>query len=99
MAAVTQPGEQPQLFLGTETFIKSKAWSELNVTHRLSCLMSTHEEIEWMRYAENSSHGEVSGSCSQPTFNASTEMDDEDIIILCSCPMADEDLFAPFAID
>jgi protein-tyrosine phosphatase len=98
MAAVSQPvAEQPQLFLGTETFIKSKAWSELHVTHRLSCLMSPHEEIEWMRYAENSSHGEVSGS-SQPTFNASTEMDDEGII-LCSCPMADEDLFGPFAID
>ena len=83
------PKDPPKgaLYLGTEAYQRTAEFAALGVTHRLSCLMSSQEEAEWMAYA-----GGAAGA-TPPKLAFSTSQDASGIMVARS-PMADEDAFS-----
>jgi len=75
------------LYLGTEAFQRTVEFSALEVSHRLSCLMSSEEEASWMAFA-----GGAAGT-REPDLVFTTSCDESGVVV-ARCPMADEDAFS-----
>eukprot|EP00615_Pteridomonas_danica_P013328 CAMPEP_0114348394 /NCGR_PEP_ID=MMETSP0101-20121206/14662_1 /TAXON_ID=38822 ORGANISM="Pteridomonas danica, Strain PT" /NCGR_SAMPLE_ID=MMETSP0101 /ASSEMBLY_ACC=CAM_ASM_000211 /LENGTH=130 /DNA_ID=CAMNT_0001486271 /DNA_START=88 /DNA_END=481 /DNA_ORIENTATION=- len=87
------------LFLGTEVYAESKSGlKDIGVTHRLSCLMSKEEENQWITYATfDHTKADESEVPILPNLQFIIAPPNEQGIIVARSPMADEDLFGPFA--
>jgi predicted protein tyrosine phosphatase len=89
-----------KLYLGTEAFAFSEGGlASLGITHRLSCLMTREEEVEWLAYAAEGTDTLAPPQLAFSVMHADATDDSNDTpaTILARCPMADEDAFAPFA--
>jgi protein-tyrosine phosphatase len=86
-----EPVGSGHLYVGTAIFADTAgALADLGVTHRLSCLMSSEEEAQWMAFAGGN-------SSDRPHLTFTLHGPDSMGLVTARAPMADEDLFGPYA--